>query len=262
MDYTFLDENLVLERPEGVVRVLPDRVRVEDLAFDTLGGAIRASVNSLQGKKPRLSGSLDWTELDLKKIANAYHLKSPLPGRITGRADFSLKGDQVSGLDAQGHLAIEDSQLFDVPILGPLSPVVATVLGNRKAGFQEASSAFFTFNVEEGVLHSHDFLTTTPSLVFTADGSADLNDQTLDMTVRMNARGLLGVITLPLKPFYGLFQFRGTGPLQNPEWDNVMFTSPPDEEQNQRLMEPPRALPVLEGAPRPHRETLSPRKKR
>ena len=108
---------------------------------------------------------------------------------------------------------------------------------------QEAKEAFCTFGVKEGVLRTNDFLTTTPSLVFTGDARADLNQLTLDMTIRMNARGLLGVITLPLKPFYGLFQFRGTGPMREPEWDNVMFTSPPETEK-ERLLAPPKAAGV------------------
>ncbi len=63
------------------------------------------------------------------------------------------------------------------------------------------------------------------------------------MTVRMNARGFLGIITLPLRPFYGLFQFRGTGPIQDPEWENVMFTSPP-QAQKDNLLAPPKAKAV------------------
>ena len=70
------------------------------------------------------------------------------------------------------------------------------------------------------------FKTSTTSLTFAGDGSVNLKDQTLDFTMRMNARGLLGLITLPLRPFYGMFQFRGTGPLKNPKWENVMFTAP------------------------------------
>ena len=67
---------------------------------------------------------------------------------------------------------------------------------------------------------------------------------TLDMTMRMNARGLLGLLTLPLWPFYGMFQFRGTGPLKSPKWENVMFTTPP-EEQKQILQATPKAKVVL-----------------
>jgi hypothetical protein len=67
----------------------------------------------------------------------------------------------------------------------------------------------------------------------------------IDMTMRMNARGLLGIITLPLRPFYGLFQFRGEGPLKKPVWENVMFTSPP-EDQKELLLNPPKATIIEE----------------
>jgi hypothetical protein len=137
---------------------------------------------------------------------------------------------------------LEEGELFSVPIFGPLSPLLSAVL-DRKTGFQQAKEAFCSFTVKEGVLSTRDFYTDTSSLVFTGDGTADLNRKTLDMTIRMNARGLLGVITLPLKPFYGLFQFRGTGPLKEPKWDNVMFTSPPEDVEG-KLMEPPKAKPA------------------
>ena len=76
------------------------------------------------------------------------------------------------------------------------------------------------------------------------------------MTIRMNARGLFGFITLPLRPIYeGLFQFRGSGPIDKPEWRTVSFTSPPDD-QKARLLEPPKARPV--GAP-PRARVVSPR---
>jgi hypothetical protein len=53
------------------------------------------------------------------------------------------------------------------------------------------------------------------------------------MTMRMNARGLLGIITLPLKPFYGMFQFRGSGPLKKPTWESVIFSPPPEAETSE-----------------------------
>ena len=260
-DYVFLGENIVLDSPKGIVRVLPQKTLIENLTFGALGGSIRASIASTYGPPAKISGAIDWTELNLENIAKGYHFDSEPPGLITGRADFSLEEGEISTLNGKGHIALEDAQLFDVPILGPLSPVAAAVLGNRKAGFQEANSAFLTFEIEDGVLRSNDFLTTTRSLVFTGDGYADLNELTLDMIVRMNARGFFGMLTLPLKPFYGLFQFRGTGPLKKPVWDRVMFTSPPDE-QNEKLLAPPKAKPVGEPAGTPSKDrAVKPRKR-
>jgi hypothetical protein len=137
-----------------------------------------------------------------------------------------------------------------VPVFGPLSPMISAVIGKKKAGFQEAEDAFCTFSIDKGVLFTGDFLTSTPSMVFTGDAQADLNDMTMDMTMRMNARGLLGVITLPLRPFYGLFQFRGVGPIRAPKWESVMFTSPP-KRQEKILLAPPKAAQLDTGSEAP-----------
>ena len=60
------------------------------------------------------------------------------------------------------------------------------------------------------------------------------------MTMRMNATGLLGLLAMPLRPFSGLFQFHGTGPLKETKWESMRYTAPP-ESQNDLLMEPPKA---------------------
>lgn len=251
--YEFLEKTLELEAPSGRVRVLPDRVEIASLDTGAFGGRIRGDFESrLGGPTQKLHGELDWTRLGLPEIARTYEFDQEPKGSITGRIDFEITGTEVAGLDGEGHIALEQGELFDVPMFGPLSPLISAVIGRRGAGFQEATDAFCTFQVENGVIATTDFLTTTPSLVFTGDGRADLPKETLDMTVRMNARGLLGVITLPLKPFYGLFQFRGSGPIQDPEWKNVMFTSPPDE-QKDRLLDPPKARPIGEPEPNPPR---------
>jgi len=150
----------------------------------------------------------------------------------------------VGTMSGQGLFALEKTELFAVPIFGPLSSLASGVLNDRNLGFERAKSAFCTFRIKDGILSSRDFRTTTPSLVFAGDGTVDLQERTFDMTMRMNARGLLGLITLPLRPFYGMFQFRGTGPLKNPKWENVMFTTPP-EEQKDFLQATPKAKVVI-----------------
>ncbi len=266
MDYEFAGKRLDLRGLGVKVRVLPTKTEVRELSFDAFDGPVRGFFDIAHGGGERLRGELDWTRLSLPRLSEVYGFEHKAKGYVTGRLEFDHRGKGPAGLDGRGLVALEEGELFSVPIFGPLSPVLSAVLANRKAGFQEAKDAFCTFRIEDGVLTSDDFLTTTSSLVFTGNGWADLNAMTLDMTIRMNARGLFGVITLPLRPFYGMFQFRGSGPLRDPKWDNVMFTSPPPKE-NERLMEipkarpvesadegpPPRAIPVPQRAPAPRR---------
>ncbi|WP_367874625.1 AsmA-like C-terminal region-containing protein [Luteolibacter sp. Populi] len=241
VSYHFAGTDLLLAGLETDVRVKPGRTEVRDLSFDLFDGPVRSNIDVVTSGVRKVTGEIDWTRLSLGELSTACGFEKQAKGFVTGRMDFVHHGGgETAGLNGEGHIALEEGELFSVPIFGPLSPLLSAVV-DRKAGFQQATAAFCTFKVVEGVLRTRDFYTDTSSLVFTGDGSADLNRKWLDMTIRMNARGLLGIITLPLKPVVdGLFQFRGTGPLKEPKWDNVMFTSPPEEEIK-RLTAPPKA---------------------
>lgn len=237
-DYRFLGENLTLEKPSGKVAIRGDRVLVEDLKLNAFDGPIAARFD-FQGKG-KLTGDLSWTKLSLPALAATYGFQLKNGGDVTGRLEFSLQNERVETMTGEGLFALEKTELFAVPMFGPLSPLISGVLNDRSAGFERAKDAFCTFKIKDGVLSTNDFKTATTSVVFVGDGSVDLKERTLDLTMRMNARGLLGLITLPLRPFYGMFQFRGTGPLKDPKWENVMFTTP-SEGQNELLLPAPKA---------------------
>ncbi|MEO7100766.1 MAG: AsmA-like C-terminal region-containing protein, partial [Luteolibacter sp.] len=242
-DYVFLGENLTLEHPRGKVSIRGERVTISDLELNGFGGPVVANFDF--SGRGRLEGELSWTKLSIPDLTSTYGFQMKGGGDLTGRINFNMTDGKVETMNGEGLMALEKAELFSVPIFGPLSPLIGGVLNNERAGFQRAKNAFFTFDIKKGILSSNDFQTSTTSLNFAGDGTVDLADRTLDMTMRMNARGLLGLITLPLRPFYGLFQFRGTGPLKDTKWENVMFTSPPAE-QNKLLLAPPKAKVVAE----------------
>lgn len=237
-DYRFLGENLTLGAPGGQVAIRGQRVTVSNLKLDAFEGPVIARVDYLGNGK--LAGEFSWTKLSIPDVASTYGFQVKGRGTVTGRLEFSMADGNVATMDGDGLLAVEKAELFSVPMFGPVTPLVVGVLNDERAGFQRAKNAFCTFKIKDGVLSSNDFQTATTSLNFTGDGSVDLKERTIDMTMRMNARGLLGLITLPLRPFSGLFQFRGMGPLKEPKWETMKFTAPP-ENQNEILLEPPRA---------------------
>jgi hypothetical protein len=243
-DYELLGQNVTLSQPSGKVAIRGARVTVSDLKLNAFDGPVAASFNYDNGK---LSGETSWTKLSLPALASTYGFHSKGGGgEFTGRLDFSLTGGRVKTMNGEGLFALEKTELFSVPMFGPLSQLISGVLNDRRAGFERAKSAFCTFDINEGVLRIRNFQTSTTSLNFVGDGHVDLTERTIDMTMRMNARGLLGLLTLPLRPFYGMFQFRGTGPLKEPKWENVMFTTP-SEEQKEALQAPPKARAVTPG---------------
>lgn len=243
-DYQFLGENLTLGRPSAQVAIRGERTSVTNLELDAFDGPVAGNFEYLGGGK--LKGDLSWTKLSIPGLTSTYGFQMKGTGDVTGRIDFSLTDGKVETMAGEGLLALEKAELFSVPMFGPLTPLIGGVLNDEKAGFQRAKSAFFTYKIQDGILTSNDFQTATTSLNFTGEGSLDLKERTIDMTMRMNARGLLGLITLPLRPFSGLFQFRGTGPLKEPKWENLKFTAP-QEPQKQILLEAPKAKVIDDG---------------
>lgn len=241
-DYVFLGENITLGSPSGKIAIHGDRVTIGSLKLDSFGGPVAANFEYSNGGK--LTGEVSWTKISIPEVATTYGFQMK-GGNATGRIEFSINGGNVETMNGEGLLALEKAELFSVPMFGPLTPLIGSVVNNEKAGFQRAKNAFFTFKIKNGVLFSNDFHTATTSLNFAGDGSLNMKDRTIDMTMRMNARGLLGIITLPLRPFSGLFQFRGTGQLKDPVWESMKFTPPP-EKQNEILLTPPKAK-VVEG---------------
>jgi hypothetical protein len=213
---------------------------VADLKLNAFDGPVAASFNYDNGK---LTGETSWTKLSLPALASTYGFHSKGGGDVTGRLDFSITDGRVKTMTGEGLFALDKTELFSVPMFGPLSQVMSAVLNDRRAGSERAKSAYCTFGISDGIMRIRNFQTSTTSLAFVGEGEVDLSERTLDMTMRMNARGLLGLLTLPLRPFYGMFQFRGTGPLKDPKWENVMFTTPSDE-QRDTLQAVPKARAV------------------
>lgn len=249
-EYTFLDRDVDLDKLGADVRYRHQQVDVTNLKCRSFGGPVGGAVhiNLPSGKPASFEGGIHWTRLRFAEIGNTYNFGKTGPGFVTGRFDFRGVRHDIRSLNGTGAIGLEHGHLFYVPILGPLSPILGEILGNKRTSHEEARDASCTFAIKDGVFLTRDFLTSTPSIVFTGDGAIDLHAKTIDMTIRMNARGLFGIITLPLRPFNGLFQFRGQGTLKNPVWKNAPFVSPPDGKNDPLFRKPGKAQIIRNAA--------------
>lgn len=243
-DYEFLGKNITLLEPKATVIMRGNKVRISGLSANAFDGAVAGDI--VHSGKSNLSGELICTKLTMAGLSSTYGFEMKGGGLLTGRVNFAITGGDVKTMSGKGLVALEDAKLFSVPMFGPLSGVISKVLDDKLAGFERAKTAFCTFDIQEGILRTHDFHSTTTSVTFTGDGAVDLEEKNIDFTIRLNARGLLGLITLPLRPLYGLFQFRGTGPIDKTEWKNVHFTTPPGKQNDFLLAPPPKARVVEE----------------
>lgn len=244
--WEFLDQPVTFSDVSSVLQIDSQQVVLNRLSAGVFSGNCAGIVRVKHSGEKRFEADLRWNNLKMRDISETYKFQEKGYGTLTGRIDLKGITGNNKTLEGEGLCALDSGELFAVPVFGPLSGVIAGVLGDRRAGFERAKNAFCNFTIRKGILQTNDFLTYTSNLKFTGNGIVDLDQSTIDMTIRMNARGLLGVITLPLQPIIkGLFQFHGKGPMNKPEWEHVVFTSPPEAEKEALLRSTPRKAMVV-----------------
>ncbi|MDX1679476.1 MAG: AsmA-like C-terminal region-containing protein [Akkermansiaceae bacterium] len=233
-DYTLLGSSITLNQPKGAITITDQGTRIDSLEFNAFGGPVVASFDFPRGEA--MSADIQLSNFSMDQISSAYKLNMNCGGFLSGTINYRMKAGQIGTMQGKGSFRLEQAELFSVPIFGPLSHLMQLVLNDERAGEERAKQASCNFAIVDGVVVTNDFRTTTNSLVFAGIGQVDLNDRTIDMTMRMNARGLLGVIARPFRPFFGFFQFHGTGPLSDPKWEREAYTKP-DNRQHEFLLE-------------------------
>lgn len=248
LTWKFLGSPVTFSNVATDLQIDSQQVSLNRLSAGVFDGSCAGTVRVKHQGEKRFDADIRWSDLRMESLAETYQFKEKGYGTLTGRIALSGTTADTKTLNGEGLCSLEKGELFAVPIFGPLSPVISGVLGDRRAGFERAKDAFCNFSIRNGVIETNDFITHTSSLKFTGNGKVDLNQNTINMTIRMNARGLLGIIFGPLQPIIkGLFQFQGQGPLNNPKWEHVIFTSPPEQEKDALFRSTPlRAQSVLE----------------
>lgn len=254
-DYPFLGSNLPLENLNADLKIRGAGITVQNLSCDTLNGSIAGSVfcDITPGQKTKYRGAIKWDDLSFQQLSQIYKFKEEEKGTLTGSIDFRGIAGGLRGFNAEGLLAINQGNLISLPILGPLSPIISGLLGDKRVGYERAKDASANFNITNGVLTTKDFIAISSNIILTGEGWIDLLSEELDMTIRINARGLLGFITLPLQPLRGIFQplkgifqFRGTGTFEKPKWRNSPFTRPDKGRSDPIYQKPSKAQIIRE----------------
>ncbi|MGJ8673421.1 hypothetical protein [Rubritalea sp.] len=246
-DYRFLGEDLPLENVKASVRVLPDKVEVNNLSGKAFSGALNGYIHVIPSSS-YYKGKFTENNAQLSEVSSIYGLKGLDQGRVTADFSFSGQGSDITTLDGSGKLSLKDADLMAVPLFGPLSKLVDGVLSSAARRdtllHEKANNLDCTFTARNGVFYTKDLSSMTQSTVFTGEGWINCDSLTLDLTIRMNYRGLMGLAEVPMKIIElpvqalnkiftgrnveGLRQFHGTGKLSKPNWQFAPFQSPSD----------------------------------
>ncbi len=182
-----------LHLKDGVLSLTP-------LAFQAAGGTLSADVKldgSGQAGKNAIKAELALAarHLKLKQLFPTLQEMKASAGELTGDAKLSASGNSVASLlgAANGELKTEISEgsisklLLEEMGLNIGNVIIAKLLGDKQI---KLNCMVTDFAVHQGVMQTRRFIVDTDDALINVDGTINLTDEQLALTIKPDARGM------------------------------------------------------------------------
>lgn len=178
------------------------------------------------------SADLGIEKVSLRKFAQALkknaELRKGLDGVLSGEITASgVLGDEMErSIDGKGRLLVKDGNLFQLPLFGQLSGILAErVPGVAYVLRQDSANA--SFNIVQGKIQTDALRIEGDILSLKANGSFDIKTEQLAFDVELrflkNKTWVGDILQTIMLPITKLFRVRLRGDLENPQWHSVNF---------------------------------------
>lgn len=174
----------------------------------------------MSGERLAYEGQIGINALSFKQFANTYTPAYETEGDLTGHFHFTGMFDDWKTLKGDGVAIIVNGNLYAVPILGPLTPLLGGFLPAPIKGFNVAKEATCTFNVEDGFVYTGNLEALTAAFRLVAKGNANFIDDKVEFDAQARMRGLPGIV---LRPVSELLEYQARGSIGDPAWKPRIF---------------------------------------
>jgi hypothetical protein len=214
LDYTFLRRNLHATQASAKLDFTSARMKITDLDAKVFSGRLRGSGDvSIMRTDPNHSADVRLENVDFAALTKLYFGYDDSKGRLNAHYGFSIKGGEAHTMRGRGDLLVSDGKVFAIPFLGPLSYIINGIVPGMGDDVARKGSASFT--LDDGVIDTKDFLVEATGFSMIGGGKLMFLDDKMDFDVRINARGLPGVLLFPVSK---LFEYTSTDTLAKPTW--------------------------------------------
>ncbi|MEY4484564.1 MAG: hypothetical protein RL693_2016 [Verrucomicrobiota bacterium] len=210
--------------------------------------SFKGTVNGTR-KPQTYKGDIRMNALSFMKFARVYSPKNETEGDLTGDFKFSVSMGDWKTLNGNGALVILNSNLYAVPILGPLTPLLGALLPKPIKGYNIAKEANCTFSVADGFVSTNDFEALTIVFRLETKGKIDFIEDRIQMEAKAKFRGLPGLVLFPVSE---ILEYVGEGSVGNPLWRPRLFSTTKEKTEFRKQDEiapaaPPENEPKKEG---------------
>lgn len=214
LDYTLLDKSLPFGPTRGTVNLLGQKVIASIPTSSLYGGAVAIDAEVVTNPaNPSLSADVRLERVDFASVTKRYFDYEKSEGLMSGNYKFSMDLRDDGTMRGEGSIRVEEGHVLAIPVFGPLSEIISAIIPG--AGHDAARLATTDFSIADRVI-------TSPNLEvegngFTLFGSGDIRypSGAMDMTVRINARGISGIVLFPVSK---LLEYVSTGTVSDPQW--------------------------------------------
>lgn len=214
LDYDLLERTLNFGEARGTLEFAGRRIAVDVPAARLFGGNARINANITAGQpdaRQQMNVVLD--NVDFETLTRLYFDYKDSKGVLDARYDFTFVPGQPKLMRGQGKLLVQNGNVFAIPVLGPLSLLLGSVIPGT--GYQTARRATCDFRVADGVIRTDNLDVEGQGFSMIGKGNLFFVEDRMDFTVRVNAQGVPGLLLYPVSK---LFEYISDGKLSEPKW--------------------------------------------
>jgi len=224
LGYAIFGSELPFAGVGGTVRFEGGWVGLE-LGAELFGGGVKLKANLPMAERLAQARS-DWrvevSSVGVGMLARAYQPEATSEGDLPGHVAFTMgRGGEAATVNGEGVAIIANGDLYALPILGPLTVILSSVLPRPVAGYSVARECDATFVIERGVVLMEDFEALTSVFRIRGGGSIDIPQDKVELDMKANVRGAAGFVFFPVSE---ILEYRGEGTVGDTRWRPKHFT--------------------------------------
>ncbi|MFM8886935.1 MAG: AsmA-like C-terminal region-containing protein [Chthoniobacterales bacterium] len=230
LDYDLLDRTLNFGSTRGTLRFEGRKIIADIPSAQLFGGSVRMNAVVTTGQPgARQQMTVDLNRVNFETLTRLYFDYRDSRGLVSGRYNFSFVPGKPEQMHGEGNLLVEDGNVFAIPVLGPLSFLLDSVVPG--AGYQTSRRATCDYTVANGEIRTDNLDVQGQGFVMIGQGSLFFIEDRMDFGVRVNAQGVPGILLYPVSK---LFEYVSDGKMTEPKWRPRVLP------KNERMAEPPK----------------------
>ncbi len=214
LDYELIGKMLRFGPTQGTVNLLGQTVFADIPKASLYGGSVKVKAEvSANPKNPSFGAELELARVDFASVTKRYFGYEKSEGLMSGHYKFTALLNDDSSMRGSGSIRVEEGHVLAIPVFGPLSEIISTIIPG--AGHESARLATADFEIAKRVVSTSNLEVDGHGFSLFGSGNVRYPSGDMDMTVRINARGIPGLVLFPMSK---LLEYVSTGTVSDPQW--------------------------------------------